>query len=53
MPEVGMEYCFLRRAGENDEKATILVMKARGEKAYRTAVVEAKGWVGSTRRRSR
>ena len=42
VPEVGMDYCFLRRP-ENPEQITILVQKDRDSRALRTQVVESKG----------
>ena len=42
IPEVGMDYCYLRRA-ESDEKITILLQKDRDSKAIRAQVVESKG----------
>ena len=42
VPEVGMDYCFLRRA-ESDDKITVLLQKDRDSRAIRTQVLESKG----------
>ena len=41
VPEVGMDYCFLRRA-ESDDKITVLLQKDRDSRAM-TQVLESKG----------
>ena len=42
IPEVGMDYCFLRRA-ETHDKITVLLQKDRDSRAIRSQVVESKG----------
>ena len=42
MPEVGLDYAFMREA-DSDEKLTILVMKDRDSKAVFSDVVEQQG----------
>ena len=42
--EVGLDYCFLKRA-DCEDKLTVLVQKDRDSRALRTQVVESKGRV--------
>ena len=42
VPEVGMDYCFLRR-DESDDKITVLLQKERDSRVMTTQVLESKG----------